>query len=111
MTEHLPECNYEKNPERNACICQRLRACEERMEQLLTETYKAYNEQQFNNGYDCGIDSAIDAVNRMSDTEAILISSLPVSEEDLMRLVSSLVSLTPKLEPLDCASRCLSCTS
>jgi hypothetical protein len=31
MTEHLPECNYEKNPERNACICQRLRACEQRV--------------------------------------------------------------------------------
>ena len=31
MTEHLQECNYEKNPERNACICERLRACEQRV--------------------------------------------------------------------------------
>ena len=31
MTEHLPECNYEKNPERNACICDELRACEQRV--------------------------------------------------------------------------------
>ena len=31
MTEHLPECNYKKNPERNACICERLRACEKRV--------------------------------------------------------------------------------
>ena len=31
MTEHLPECNYLKNSERNVCICERLRACEQRV--------------------------------------------------------------------------------
>jgi hypothetical protein len=29
--EHLPECNYQKNPDRNVCICERLRACEDRV--------------------------------------------------------------------------------
>jgi hypothetical protein len=52
MTEHLPECNYEKNPERNACICQRLRACEERM---LT-TYLARD------NFEAGLDAAREAV-------------------------------------------------
>jgi len=57
MTEHLPECNYEKNPERNACICQRLRACEERM---LT-TYLARD------NFESGLNAAREAVGNIAE--------------------------------------------
>ena len=31
MTDHLPECYWPDLPERAICICDRLRACEERV--------------------------------------------------------------------------------
>ena len=41
MSGHLPECNYLKNTERNVCICERLRACEERVR---NKAYEEINE-------------------------------------------------------------------
>ena len=58
MTEHLPECNYQKNPDRNSCICDRLRACEDRVAKAFhvvrkddTNQWEKFSRDQFNAGY------------------------------------------------------------
>lgn len=65
MTRHLPECNYARNPERNACICERLRECEKRV---------TVHERSWENavtiaraGYQDGYDAALKAVGEAVD--------------------------------------------
>ena len=64
MTHHLPECNYDKNPEGNVCICERLRACEERVHEAAYQAGKAYGLTV--TGYTRGLDAARAAVEKMN---------------------------------------------
>ena len=71
MTEHLPECNYDKNPEGNVCICERLRACEKRVlegrpDPGISEKQAIANHAIYQNGYEQGQgDAAAAAVQRI----------------------------------------------
>jgi len=75
MTDHLPECDYERQDYRGndnrVCYCSRLRACEQRVREaenrnvigsVSLAAIGEANVQQYHRGYDAGLDAAREAV-------------------------------------------------
>ena len=69
MTDHLPECDYERQDYRGndnrVCYCSRLRACEQRMleDDVLAAAY--HGEKGYAMGYAAALDAAEAAVAQL----------------------------------------------
>ena len=65
MSEHLPECYWPELPERAVCICDRLRACEQRVRLQVELTHEREWIEARDGGYAAGLDAAEAAVAGM----------------------------------------------
>ncbi len=86
MTEHLPECPVEKmlrsgrTVGSQSCICEQLRACEQRCDEKRHAEVRAWSElsrDNFDDGFAAGLDAAREAV--------AAVEYLPTNPEKMIR--------------------------
>lgn len=63
MTDHLPECPVDFRQVFSDCICDRLRACEQRMMLLRYNEIRGWSAMKEAMAYDAALDACIAAIN------------------------------------------------
>ena len=95
--EHLPECGVTRYP---ICICDRLRACEQRMMLLRYNEIKGWSAMKQEIAYDAALDTCIAAIQEMAtieDESGYVYVDLTVPE--VLAAIDSLRSQPPKELP------------
>jgi hypothetical protein len=88
MSNHLPECELATGvyDDRADCICDALRACEQR---VLTLRLDDLNVKSFNAGIDAAISAAEDQHMYMSD-QPLIVTGFNVAKSEILRAIRAL---------------------
>ena len=91
MNNHLPECHYTVDTGNiqygwNDCICEALRACEQRVLGLRIDDL---NVKSFNVGLDAAIDAAENQHIYMSD-QPLIVTGFNVAKSEIQRAIRAL---------------------
>lgn len=85
MSDHLPECYWPELPERAICICDRLRACEQRVREDMALQYLVSDreqQEQEERAFAAGVQAAVEAVKAYAD-ERLVLTKHPNASEDI----------------------------
>ena len=89
MNNHLPECYQSEGKWGGGCICIRLRACEERVEESMDRAWEKFSRDQFDAGYAAALDAAREAVAALK-IGVLTTGTLLLKREDALVAIDAL---------------------